>query len=154
MQFFLPRRLLASQTIVYSLLFLFLISVTPVATYAAELAPFTTDGCSMFPDGSGKDKELWLSCCEDHDLSYWRGGSEVQRRVADESLEQCVTAKGFPKLAALMFVGVLVGGSPFLPTPFRWGYGWPYLRGYKALSNKEEAEVARKLVTGRQSPSR
>ena len=67
MQFFLPRRLLASQTIVYSLLFLFLISVTPVATYAAELAPFTTDGCSMFPDGSGKDKELWLSCCEDHD---------------------------------------------------------------------------------------
>jgi hypothetical protein len=22
--------------------------------------------------------------------------------------------------------GVLVGGMQLLPTPFRWGYGWPY----------------------------
>jgi len=27
-----------------------------------------------------------------------------------------------------MFVGVRVGGTPYLPISFRWGYGWPYLR--------------------------
>jgi hypothetical protein len=44
-----------------------------------------------------------------------------------------------------MSVGVFVGGTPFLPTPFRWGYGWPYPRGYGALSSEEEAQVVRNL---------
>ena len=36
-----------------------------------------------------------------------------------------------------MLAGVRVGGTPYLPTPFRWGYGWPYPRFYKELSEKE-----------------
>mgnify|MGYP006979921965 CR=1 FL=1 len=28
-----------------------------------------------------------------------------------------------------------------LPTPFRWGYGWPYPRGYKVLSESERQQV-------------
>jgi hypothetical protein len=39
-------------------------------------------------------------------------------------------------------MGVFVGGTPFLPTPFRWGYGWPYFRGYGVLSTEEEALIA------------
>ena len=127
------------------LLVLALFSAGPATTYAAELTPFSSDGCSMFPDGSGENSALWLSCCADHDLSYWRGGTRAERRVADDALEQCVAAKGYPKVAALMSVGVFVGGTPFLPTPFRWGYGWPYLRGYGALSSEEEAQVVRNL---------
>ena len=30
--------------------------------------PFTTDGCTWFPDGE------WQSCCVDHDVTYWCGG--------------------------------------------------------------------------------
>jgi len=78
-------------------------------------------------------------------LSYWRGGTRAERRAADDALEQCVAAKGYPKVAALMSMGVFVGGTPFLPTPFRWGYGWPYPRGYGVLSTEEEAQVARNL---------
>ena len=36
-----------------------------------------------------------------------------------------------------MLGGVRVGGSPYWPTQFRWGYGWPYPRGYQALSPDE-----------------
>src|SRR5262245_15908951 len=31
--------------------------------------PFTTDGCSTFPDGA------WKSCCVTHDYAYWCGGT-------------------------------------------------------------------------------
>jgi len=44
-----------------------------------------------------------------------------------------------------MLAGVRVGGSPYYPTPYRWGYGWPYARGYKALSDEEKAQVRTKL---------
>jgi hypothetical protein len=52
------------------LLVLALFSAGPATTYAAELTPFSSDGCSMFPDVSGENSDLWLSCCKDHDLSY------------------------------------------------------------------------------------
>ena len=136
---------LGSSPALLGLIVLVLFSAAPATIYAGELAPFSSDGCSLFPDGIGENSALWLSCCADHDLSYWRGGTRAERRVADDALEQCVAAKGYPKVAALMSVGVFVGGTPFLPTPFRWGYGWPYLRGYGALSSEEEAQVVRNL---------
>lgn len=124
-----------------ALLVFVLFSAAPATIYAGELTPFSSDGCSLFPDGSSENSNLWLSCCTDHDLSYWRGGTRAERKAADAALRQCVAAKGSPKLAALMSMGVLVGGTAFLPTPFRWGYGWPYPRGYGALSANEEAQV-------------
>ena len=36
-----------------------------------------------------------------------------------------------------MLAGVRVGGSPFFPTTFRWGYGWEYPRFYGELSDEE-----------------
>lgn len=106
-----------------------------------DLRPFTTDGCSLFPEGTPEQQKLWLVCCTEHDFTYWRGGTRDERRRADARLQQCVTKMGAPQTAELMSKGVRVGGSPYWPTPFRWGYGWPYGRGYKALTAEEQAQV-------------
>ena len=114
---------------------------------ASDLAPFTTDGCSRFPDGTSSEPELWLDCCTVHDVAYWQGGTSEQRLQADKVLKQCVIAAGEPTIASLMFAGVRVGGTPYLPTAFRWGYGWPYMRRYGALSDAE-TEAVRKALKG------
>ena len=102
-----------------------------------DLAPFSSDRCSAFPDGTLAQKTLWLDCCTAHDLSYWQGGSYQQRLEADQELKNCVAQTGQPEIAKLMLAGVRVGGTPLFPTSFRWGYGWGYPRGYKILSNEE-----------------
>lgn len=117
----------------------------PCLVAAGELKPFTTDGCSSFPNGTLEQQSLWMNCCIRHDLSYWKGGSYDERLQADRALARCVAGVGEPAIAKLMLAGVRVGGSPFIPTPYRWGYGWPYLRGYRALSQGEERLVKEKL---------
>lgn len=108
------------------------------------LQPFSTDGCSLFPDRSLIGKADWCRCCVAHDLAYWRGGTAEQRLKADQELQQCVAkATGDKKLAELMFLGVRTGGGPYFFTPYRWGYGWPYGRRYEPLSSAEEAEADR-----------
>jgi hypothetical protein len=105
-------------------------------------APFTTDGCSMFPNRSIVNEKDWCDCCLAHDLAYWRGGSEAERLKADQALRTCVATKTKnDALAETMYLGVRSGGGPQVKTPFRWGYGWPYGRGYKALSESESASV-------------
>ncbi len=108
---------------------------------AGELKPFTSDGCSAFPNGTWVHHTLWLKCCSAHDKSYWKGGTSQEREIADEVLKTCVEDVGEPAIAQLMLAGVRVGGTPYLPTEFRWGYGWPYFRGYKALTEEEKSEV-------------
>lgn len=109
------------------------------------IQPFTSDGCSSFPDGTFTHRELWLQCCTAHDLTYWQGGTYSQRLEADNELRQCVAQVGQKKIADLMLAGVRVGGTPFLPTDFRWGYGWPYPRLYKALTEAEKEQIQKQL---------
>jgi hypothetical protein len=45
-----------------------------------------------------------------------------------------------------MLAGVRVGGSPFWPTQFRWGYGWPYPHFYRELTEAEKAQVKQRLA--------
>jgi len=111
------------------------------AVGAEQIRPFTTDGCSAFPNGSYQQQQLWLPCCTAHDYAYWQGGSYNERLVADQVLHQCVSKLGEHTIAKLMLTGVRVGGSPFLPTPFRWGYGWSYPRGYKPLTTEEKQQI-------------
>ena len=125
-----------------------LISLSPAV--ASELKPFATDGCSAFPNGIGENTELWLDCCISHDLAYWRGGTRVERSKADLALKQCVAQTGNPTIARLMLGGVRVGGTPYLPTKFRWGYGWPFLRGYKSLDESEQKKIESSLVESEQ----
>ena len=108
---------------------------------AVDLADFKSDGCSMFPDGN------YYSCCYLHDVAYWSGGTAEARELADQSLRTCVL--GITRnevLAEVMYKGVRVGGGPELPTPYRWGYGWPfpYRKEYSPLTSEEQNQVAEK----------
>jgi hypothetical protein len=86
--------------------------------------PFTTDGCSMAPDGDIAD------CCVDHDIAYWCGGTAEQRREADRRLADCVRERGHSRCySGFVEATVRMGGAPWLPTPWRWGYGWNGLGG-------------------------
>jgi hypothetical protein len=107
-----------------------------------SLVPFTTDGCSFFPNRSPSGTADWCDCCLAHDLAYWRGGAEGDRLEADQALKTCVeqTTKNHA-LAETMYLGVRAGGGPQVDTPFRWGYGWPHGRGYQALTASESAAV-------------
>lgn len=109
-------------------------------TNESELAPFTSDGCSLFPDSSIITSRDWCSCCFDHDMAYWRGGTESERENADIALRDCVTQRtGNETLANLMYEGVRFGGSPYFYNWYRWGYGWGYERQYQALNDEESA---------------
>jgi len=113
---------------------------------AADLHDFTSDGCSLFPDGNVKDRALWCDCCLAHDVSYWRGGAKADRRHADEMLRDCVLERtGSKALADLMYDGVRAGGHPAFPTWYRWGYGWNYGKDYAPLTEQENQRVREKL---------
>lgn len=129
-----------------------LISLMPVVLMASnglwanEIKPFTTDGCSVFPDGTLEDNAKWMECCIRHDFAYWKGGTRFERERADNDLQVCVEGIGEKDLSDIMLLGVRLGGSPFYPTWYRWGYGWPYLRGYEALTKEEEQQVQLRLL--------
>ncbi len=88
----------------------------------APLPPeeFKSDGCSCWPDGE------WLECCVEHDVLYWLGGSREERKQADINLQKCVRQKGHPITGKIMYYGARIGGVYWLPTSFRWGFGWNY----------------------------
>ncbi|MGB0372796.1 MAG: hypothetical protein ACPGN3_15785 [Opitutales bacterium] len=112
-----------------------------------ELAPFESDGCSMFLDKSLINEDDWCRCCYEHDLAYWQGGTEAQRLAADEKLRDCVLSlTGNKELAELMYEGVRFGGSPYFYNWYRWGYGWGYERGYGELSDDERQQVSERLA--------
>ncbi len=94
----------------------------------APARPFRTDGCTLWPDGS------WRACCVEHDLVYWCGGSRAERREADRRLGRCAAARvsGWrgSVLGGLLQAGTFAGGAPWLPTPWRWGFGHPFPSGY------------------------
>jgi hypothetical protein len=120
-----------------------LLASSAAAAPERSIAPFTTDGCSGFPDRAKLIHEDWCDCCVAHDLAYWRGGTADERKRADVAFSECVfRATGNKALAELMFNGVRAGGSPQLNTPFRWGYGWPFGRGYQGLSPSEQASAS------------
>ncbi len=117
-----------------------------------QLADFTSDGCSLFLNGTFEDPELWKECCHKHDLAYWRGGAENERNQADLAFKACVLKKtGNAELAEIMYQAVRVGGSPHFPTWYRWGYGWPVGRGYQKLSEEELLLVDQKLAVYKNS---
>ena len=64
----------------------------------------------------------WESCCDIHDNAYAKGGTYFARMIADVQLMQCIRENGYPRIAKLMFYAVRIGGVPWLPTPYRWGF--------------------------------
>ena len=95
---------------------------------------FKSDGCTMFPNND------YLDCCVQHDLAYFKGGSWKERWRADGRLKQCVAAKNgwwHKPVATIMWAGVRIGGVPFLPTPFRWGFGKHQLKNQTAVPTEK-----------------
>lgn len=119
-----------------------------VPAAADTLKPFATDGCSMWIDGPPGSPNLWRHCCVAHDLAYWIGGSEAQRKQADETMKLCIRQAQQPMIASHTYNSVRMGGGPYWPSSYRWGYGWHYLngiwpRGYKTPSPSEQAQINR-----------
>lgn len=128
------------------LLWLFLLTLSTSCNTESELGPFSSDGCSLFPDSSLISESDWCSCCFEHDLYYWRGGTAAEREQADSLLRDCVAGKtGNELLATMMYEGVRAGGSPYFYSWYRWGYGWGYERKYQALS-PAEVKTADRLI--------
>lgn len=120
----------------------------------AKIQPFTTDGCSLFFNGTAKDRFKWCECCQVHDIAYWQGGDASHRKRADEELRDCVMLRtGDRSLAEIMYLGVRVGGHPIFPVRYRWGYGWPYGRGYAPLTESERLLVQEELAVYRKRHS-
>lgn len=113
--------------------------------YEGQLSDFTSDGCSSFPEGPPNNPDKWRNCCLQHDQAYWLGGTYQQRKQADTELESCIEQVENRVLAKIMWAGVRVGGSPYWPTTYRWAYGWPYTRGYRAVTEAER-HLAQQLL--------
>ncbi|WP_227006651.1 DUF3430 domain-containing protein [Shewanella donghaensis] len=122
-------------------IFVMLLVTCSFNTQSAEIKPFTSDGCSVFPDGTLMQKELWLGCCTAHDFAYWKGGTLIEKDASDIALKECVAALGKEDIGLIMLAGVRVGGSAYFPTSFRWGYGWPYPKPYGELTANEREQI-------------
>ena len=111
-----------------------------------EIGDFTSDGCTLFPDSSLISEKDWCSCCFEHDIAYWQGGTEEERLKADEALRDCVLEKTDDEnLSKVIYKGVRFGGSPYFYNWYRWGYGWNYERKYQKLTEEEKKQVETRL---------
>jgi hypothetical protein len=121
----------------------------------SPMHPFSSDGCTLFPDGPPGDRRRWCECCLVHDMAYWRGGTEAERQAADLALRACVLERSHdPGVAEAIYMGARLGGSPIFPTGYRWGYAWPYGRGFEPVTEAEQAQVLRRLADYRRARPR
>lgn len=128
---------------VYFFIFIFTcIVVINSCSSTRTLKPFSSDGCSLFPDRSMFNEEDWCEGCVKHDKVYWQGGTEDERELADKLFKECILSKTQDEaLANMMYIGVRFGGSPYFPTWYPWGYGWNYWRGYAPLTKEKKKMV-------------
>ncbi len=110
------------------------------------LKPFTTDGCSMWIDGTSKHPYLWRHCCVAHDKDYWLGGTEAQRQRSDENLRACIIQTDNKAMGEYIYMSVRWAGAPQWMMPYRWGYGWDYLDGSKPRGYKTPSEAEQELI--------
>ena len=96
-------------------------------TTGKEMPPkeFYFDGCSLFPESFFRDS--FRDACLRHDIAYWYGGTQEERKNADlifkkEISESGVTGKilNFP-----MYIAVRLVGDSFVAKFFgaEWGFG-------------------------------
>lgn len=106
---------------------------------ARRLKPFKSDGCSgclmffirLYWKWRYGCKPPWEQECEQHDEVYYLGGTARERLRADIVLIDRIAAHGYIFLARLVFIGVSIGGVPWLRLPWRWGFGLPFYQPYK-----------------------
>ena len=104
---------------------------------AQELKPFSSDGCTMFFDGTGSRPQAWKHCCFNHDLRYWFGGSKQNRVKTDQKLRSCVQESGHGHIARVMYLAIRVGRYSPVKNAQKWGWGWSTYLGYKELTRDQ-----------------
>ncbi len=144
-------RRVSQELLVRTVLVLVGLLLATAPTLADGLKPFATDGCSLWIDGPPGNSNLWRHCCVAHDLAYWVGGTRTQRKQADQVLKQCIKDAQQPLIADPTYAGVRLGGGPYWPSTYRWGYGWDFfsgsrlsgswLRGYQTPSATEQVQI-------------
>ena len=109
----------------------------PVPNTPPKLEAFSSNGCSVFPDGPT------YGCCYVHDMAYWAGGTAAERRKADRALELCAGDVSNHVVGGIMYAAVTIFGTPGVPTRVQWGYGWEDSRqiGYSELTRAERDQV-------------
>ena len=84
------------------------------------------DGCSgsvsKFWRAYFGKRPPWEHCCDIHDGPYAVGGTAQERLACDIEMRKCVIKNGHPIAAHAMFHAIRIGGVPWLPTPWRWGF--------------------------------
>lgn len=123
----------------------FLLSV-PVYSQeqTVELKPFVSDYCSAWPDGKKEDPTQWADCCFTHDMHYWIGGTEEEKKESDKGLKQCVKLSGASLNSFIMYIGVRIGGKPG-DADWAWGFGYGSAYEYRKVP-AEELIKARALL--------
>ncbi len=88
--------------------------------------PFHHDGCTLFPD-----RFLWLDftkVCLIHDIQYWAGGTQEDRKTADVAFKNTIANLGFfgTPASVVAYTGVRIFGDSWLTRVLdaQWGYGW------------------------------
>ena len=119
-------------------MFIFFIFLSFFGASASELRPFNTDGCTLAPEGTWRDKDKWKQCCVAHDLRLWGGGTKSERKDADLKLRSCMEEKAGPIIANIFWLAVKAGSySPFKLANKEWGNAWYSNSGYRSLSHDE-----------------
>ena len=125
-----PWNVSFSATVRSVLAVMLLLLSSCASNHGVRPAAFTADGCTGVPDGPRSDSARWTGACILHDYRYWRGGTWKDRLQADRELAANMAKAGNPVAARIYFIGIRLGGTPWLPTPWRWGYAWGWPRGY------------------------
>lgn len=107
---------------------------------ANDLRPFVSDYCSKWPEGKNEDPAQWADCCFSHDLHYWVGGTNEERKNSDKELKECVKLNGASIESFLMYIGVRIGGNPG-DASYAWGFGWKESRGYEKIPTDDLANA-------------
>ncbi|MAZ47866.1 MAG: hypothetical protein CME65_04845 [Halobacteriovoraceae bacterium] len=118
-------------------LFLFF-AIQPAKASDTSLKNFESDYCTYFPEGTLEKPDLWKSCCFDHDLRYWFGGSSADMLMADNKLRNCVTQKAGSFYGNLMYYGVRAGHFSPVKNERKWSWGWNFERAFKPLDPQEK----------------
>lgn len=129
--------------VVMRIALLLLLSFASTQALAVELRPFTTDGCTLAPDGTPRRPQLFRQCCVAHDLRFWGGGTKAERDRADLELRACISDIAGPLVGEAYYAGVRAGQYvlPYHNPLKRWGNAWYERDGYRQLSAIEIDEL-------------
>jgi hypothetical protein len=126
---------------------LFFIQFTLAQT--SQVAPFETDYCTNYPEGTKEKPDQWKHCCLVHDMYFWAGGNKQNRYDADLELKSCIEATGAIHQSKIMYYAVRIGSySPIKYSKKKWNHGWTQRGSFQTLSVEDIRSIEKELLSG------